>query len=410
MTTGSPSSSPAPGRRVLVINAGSSSLKYQLVDPDTGATDASGLVERIRLPTGAARHEVDGSTHLRELAITDHAHAMAVLQEAFTTYGPDLARTELVAVGHRVVHGGPEFSEPTLITAEVVRTVERLIPLAPLHNPGNLQGIDVAQRAFPQVPQVAVFDTAFHQTMPPEASTYAVPRQWREEYLVRRYGFHGTSHAYVSRRVADLLERPLTSLRTIVLHLGNGASVTAVDGGRSVATSMGLTPLEGLVMGTRPGDIDPGLGGHLARMSGMSLQDYEFALSKESGLMGLTGSADFRELHELRGRGDADAELAYQIVIQRLLHYIGGYAAIMGGVDALAFTAGIGENDADLRADVLRRLAGFGYVVDEEANAGLGRGQEAIVTAPDSTVAAVVIPTNEEWEIARQAAELVAEL
>lgn len=393
-------------RSVLVINAGSSSLKYQLVDPATGEAAATGLVERIGLPAGRARHSGPAGVVEHEVTVPDHVRAMELLQAAFAEHGPDLARVELVAVGHRVVHGGADFSEPTLITPAVVDAVRRLVPLAPLHNPGNLEGIEVAQRAFPDVPQVAVFDTAFHQSMPAAASTYAVPRSWRVQHRVRRYGFHGTSHAYVSRRVADLLGRPLEEVRSIVLHLGNGASATAVDGGRSVDTSMGLTPLEGLVMGTRPGDLDPGLPRHLAEVAGMSLAEFDRALSTQSGLLGLAGSADMREVLARREAGDADAALALDVVVHRLLHYVGGYAAVLGGVDAIAFTAGIGEHSPPVRAAVLERLAGFGIEIDADANEAAAG--EALITTPTSRVAAFVVPTNEEWEIARQAAQVVA--
>ena len=397
----------APGtRRVLVVNAGSSSLKYQLVDPDTGRSDATGLVERIGLPAGRARHTCSTGTHEHELTVPDHARAMELLQDGFAEHGPDLAEVDLVAVGHRVVHGGADFSAPTLITPAVVDAVRRLVPLAPLHNPGNLEGMQVAREAFPGVPQVAVFDTAFHQTMPAEASTYAVPKAWRVQHRVRRYGFHGTSHAYVSRRVADLLGRPLEEVRSVVLHLGNGASATAVDGGRSVDTSMGLTPLEGLVMGTRPGDVDPGLARHLAEVAGMTVEEYDRVLTKESGLLGLAGSADMRDVLDRCAGGDADAQLAFDVVVHRLLRYVGGYAAVLGGLDAIAFTAGIGEHSAQLRAAVLSRLSGFGIELDAAAN-DAARG-EARITTEGSTVAAFVVPTNEEWEIARQAAEVVA--
>lgn len=315
---------------VLVINAGSSSVKYQLVDPASGTSYATGLIERIGLADGVVHHTVGGESHERTLNIPDHAAALALATEAFAEHGPALDEVELVAVGHRVVHGGADFADPVLITPDVIAAVERLVPLAPLHNPGNLQGIHATQETFPEVPQVAVFDTAFHQSMPEAASTYAVPLAWRDEHRVRRYGFHGTSHAYVSRRVAALLDRPLDEVDTVVLHLGNGASATAVQGGRSVDTSMGLTPLEGLVMGTRPGDVDPGMTGHLERVAGMSTEDVEHALSKQSGLLGLTGSADFRDVMERRAAGDADAERAFDVVVHRLLRYVGGYAAVLG--------------------------------------------------------------------------------
>lgn len=393
-------------RAVLVVNAGSSSLKYQLVEPDSGESFAKGLVERIGLAQGSIRHDVDGASHERELPVRDHVHAIELLEEAFAEHGPDLAKVDLVAVGHRVVHGGQDFADPVVINADVLEAVQRLIPLAPLHNPGNLQGIEATTKRFPETPQVAVFDTAFHQTMPEAASTYAVPKEWREQYRVRRYGFHGTSHAYVSRRVADLMERPLEDLKTVVLHLGNGASAAAVDGGRSVDTSMGLTPLEGLVMGTRPGDLDPGISGHLVG-HGLTQSEIDHALTKQSGLLGLTGSADFREVMQRRDQGDADARLAFDVVVHRLVSYVGAYAAVLGRLDAIVFTAGVGENNDALRAAVLERLTVFGVELDAAANEGL-RGREARITTEASTVQAWVIPTNEEGEIARQAADLVA--
>ena len=394
-------------RAVLVINAGSSSLKYQLVDPDTGTAAAKGLVERIGLEQGAVHHTVDGTLHDQELPVPDHAAAMALLTRAFAEHGPQLSRVDLVAVGHRVVHGGADFADPTLVTPAVLHTVERLVPLAPLHNPGNLQGITAAQQIFPDVPQVAIFDTAFHQTMPPQAATYAVPKAWREQHRVRRYGFHGTSHAYVSRRVAELMQRPVEDLRTVVLHLGNGASATAVDGGRSVDTSMGLTPLEGLVMGTRGGDLDPGLPGHLSRVAGLTTDDFDHALSKGSGLLGLTGSADMREVLARRAQGDPDAELAIDVVVHRLVRYVGAFAAVLGGLDALVFTAGIGENVAEIRRLVLERVAFLGLELDDAANEQTVLGREGVITTPAGRAQAWVVPTNEEWEIARQAAALV---
>ena len=413
---------------VLVINAGSSSVKYQLIEPGTGTSHAKGLVERIGLEGGVLRHTVEGQTHERGVDVTDHARALELATEAFAEHGPALEEVDLVAVGHRVVHGGADFADPVVIDDAVLAAVERLVPLAPLHNPGNLQGIEATRRTFPDVPQVAVFDTAFHQSMPAEAMTYAVPREWQERHRVRRYGFHGTSHAYVSRRVAALLGRPVEDVCCVVLHLGNGASATAVRGGRSVDTSMGLTPLEGLVMGTRPGDLDPGIAGHLGRVAGMSTEDVERALSKESGLLGLTGSADFRDVMERRAAGDEAAALAFGVVVHRLLRYIGGYAAVLGRLDAIAFTAGVGENNAELRAAVLERLAGFGVELDADANAGVAGAAGAAgmagaadsagavpgaadgerrITTPASAVAGFVIPTDEEGEIARQAAALV---
>jgi acetate kinase len=390
---------------VLVVNAGSSSLKYQLIEPVSGRSEASGLIERIGLDRGAARHSTDGHTSRREVDCPDHGAAVRVLQEAFAEHGPRLGEVNLLAVGHRVVHGGERFSAPTVIDDGVIDAVQELVPLAPLHNPANLAGIRVAREAFPELPQVAVFDTAFHATIAPAASTYAVPLAWREQYGVRKYGFHGTSHAYVSRRVAELLDRPLDEVRSIVLHLGNGASACAVDGGRSVDTSMGLSPLDGLVMGTRPGDLDPSLPAHLSRVAGMSSQDYDDALSKGSGLKGLTGSSDFREVMTMRAEGDEAAVLAFDVVVHRIVRHVGALAAVLGTVDAVAFTAGVGEHDAQLRAAVADRLTLLGVQLDREANDSL-HGEGRISTA-DSTTSLWVVPTNEEGEIARQSAALL---
>ena len=390
---------------VLVVNAGSSSLKYQLIDPASGRSDASGLIERIGLAGGAARHSVTGDTFRRDVECPDHGAAIEVLREAFAEHGPRLGEVNLLAVGHRVVHGGERFSAPTVIDDGVIDAVQELVPLAPLHNPANLAGIQVARQAFPDLPQVAVFDTAFHATIPPAARTEAVPLAWREQYGVRKYGFHGTSHAYVSRRVAELLRRPLKDVRSIVLHLGNGASACAVDGGRSVDTSMGLSPLDGLVMGTRPGDLDPSLPAHLSRVAKMSSQDYDDALSKGSGLKGLTGSSDFREVMAMRAEGDEAAVLAFDVVVHRIVRHVGALAAVLGRVDAVAFTAGVGEHDAELRAAVADRLAVLGVHLDRDANDAL-HGEGRISTA-DSTTSLWVVPTNEEGEIARQSAELL---
>jgi acetate kinase len=394
------------GSHVLVLNAGSSSLKYQLIDPDSGASDAAGMVERIGLDAGAARHTVDGRTTRWDVDCPDHAAAIEVVQGAFAEHGPPLAQAGLIGVGHRVVHGGERFSAPTVVDEQVLEAVRDLVPLAPLHNPANLAGIEVARRAFGDLPQVAVFDTAFHATLPPAASTYAVPREWREELGVRKYGFHGTSHAYVSRRVAHLLGRPVEQVNSIVLHLGNGASACAVAGGASVDTSMGLTPLDGLVMGTRPGDLDPGLPAHLARVAGLSGPDFDAALSTGSGLRGLTGSSDFREVMARRAAGDEAAALAVDVVVHRIVRHVGALAAVLGRVDALAFTAGVGENDPEVRSLVAARLTLLGVELDQQANAGL-RGQEGRISGPGSATSVWVVPTDEEGEIARQTAALL---
>ncbi len=389
---------------VLVINAGSSSLKYSLVDPATGEHLGGGLIERIGAPGGGIRHEVGGERFTEDVDVPDHEAAFALALRAFEEHGPAFGRDELAAVGHRVVHGGSRFAAPTLVDDDLVAAVEGLVPLAPLHNPANLEGIAVARRVFAGVPQVAVFDTAFHHTLPPEAYTYAVPARWREVLGIRRYGFHGTSHAYVSRRTAALLGRPLEEVSTVVLHLGNGASASAVAGGRSIETSMGMSPLEGLVMGTRSGDIDPAIPGHLARVEGLDATDVDTELNRRSGLLGLSGVSDFRELTARRAAGDAAASLAFDVVVHRLVKYVGAYAAVLGRLDALTFTGGIGENAPVLRSAVGGRLGILGVTLDEEANAVAGG--ERIVSAPDSRVAVCVVPTDEELEIARQAAEV----
>ena len=391
---------------VLVLNAGSSSLKYQLVDTVSGSALAKGSVERIGEQGSSLRHERDGDEHRVDDPVGSHADALTAVGEAFRQFGPDLDQVGLLAVGHRVVHGGDRFSSPVVVTDEVLHAVAELEPLAPLHNPANLEGIRVARKLYPHVPQVAVFDTAFHHRMPPEAYTYAVPRTWRDEHRVRRYGFHGTSYAYVSRRAAALLDRPLEETDLVVLHLGNGASAAAVSGGRSIDTSMGLTPLEGLVMGTRSGDIDPGLFSFMVR-TGLSAADVDAALNRESGLKGLAGTNDFREVTELVAADDVDGRLAFAVTVYRLRKYVGAYAAALGSLDALVFTAGVGEHSAALRGAVCQGLGILGVELDEAANDAPGGGERRISTA-GSRVAVLVVPTNEELEIARQAADLIA--
>ncbi|MGB3185245.1 MAG: acetate kinase [Ornithinimicrobium sp.] len=390
---------------VLVINAGSSSLKYQLIDPVTGDALAAGLVERIGEDGSSARHDTGGERFTTNFDCPDHEAAFDQVREQFAAYGPDLASSGVAAVGHRVVHGGDRFSGPARIDEEAIAAIKELAALAPLHNPANAQGIEAARQSFPGVPHVAVFDTAFHATMPAAASEYAVPRQWRREYGVRKYGFHGTSHAYVSRRVAAMLSRPVEEVNSIVIHLGNGASACAVAGGRSVDTSMGLSPTDGLVMGTRTGDLDPAVAGHLADVAGMSAAEFTHAINKESGLLGLTGSSDFREVMELIDAGDESATVAYEVVVHRIVRHVGALAAPLGRLDAVAFTAGVGENNAPLRADVLQNLSIFGLAVDQDRNSAAS-GEARI--SPDGVVpAAFVIPTNEEYEIAHQSVELL---
>jgi acetate kinase len=385
-------------RRVLVVNSGSSSLKYQVLDATTEETVASGLVDRIGGP-GQLRHTSGGRTHEAEVTCADHRAALEAARGALREHGPDLVSEPPVAVGHRVVHGGPRFTEPVVIDDGVVAAIRELVPLAPLHNPANLEGILSARESFPDVPQVAVFDTAFHQSLPAHAHTYAVPAEWRERHQVRRYGFHGTSHRFVSRRTAELLGRSPDGCNVIVLHLGNGASACAVERGRSIDTSMGLSPLEGLVMGTRSGDVDPALGAYLARVADVDTTAYDEALNKASGLLGLAGVSDLRELEGRRADGDVGATLAFDVMVYRLRKYIGAYAVALGRVDAIAFTGGIGENSVAVRAGVLSGLTALGVVPDELANS---RGEpERLVTAPDSRIPAYVVPTNEELEIAR---------
>jgi acetate kinase len=392
--------------RVLVVNAGSSSLKYSLVDGETGVAEATGLVERIGEEHGALTHETGGERHRQERAVATFEEALQAALDAFDEHGPSLDRDGIAAVGHRVVHGGARFAEPTLVDDEVLEAVADLVPLAPLHNPANLEGLRVARKLFPDVPQVAVFDTAFHQTMPPAAYTYAVPASWREEHQIRRYGFHGTSHAFVSGVAADLLGRPRAETNLVVLHLGNGASATAVRGGRSVDTSMGLTPLEGLVMGTRSGDLDPAIHAHLHRELGWSLEDIDRALNRESGLKGLAGHNDFREVMSRRAAGDAAAALAFDVYAYRVRKYVGAYYAALGVLHGIVFTGGVGQHSPELRYAALSGLERLGIVLDATRNSQSVRGP-TVVSADGSAVAVLVVPTNEEWEIARQALAVV---
>ena len=402
-------STPTPAAEhtsVLVINSGSSSIKYQLVIPDTYEVLASGLVERIGEPVGAVKHVAHGETTRRELPVPDHAEGLRIVLGLFEEIGPDLARAHVAAVGHRVVQGGARFDGPALVDEDVVRNIDELSPLAPLHNPPNLTGIRVARELLPDVPHVAVFDTAFFRDLPAAAATYAVDTEVATKHRVRRYGAHGTSHQYVSHKVARLLGRPVEELNTIVLHLGNGASASAVRGGRAVETSMGMTPLEGLVMGTRSGDLDPAVLFHLHRNAGMSVDELDDLLNRRSGIKGLSGVNDFRELHDLVEQGDTAARLALDVYLHRLRKYIGAYHAVLGRLDVIAFTAGVGENDDVVRAGALAGLEAMGIEVDLERNAG--RKSEPTVISPDGArVTVLVVPTNEELAIARQALEVV---
>ncbi|MBD8078322.1 acetate/propionate family kinase [Cellulosimicrobium arenosum] len=391
---------------VLVLNSGSSSLKYQLVNPVGGEAIAAGTVERIGEDSSIVTHRFAGNTTTREQAVADHGEALRIALGLFDDVGPDLSDADVYAVGHRVVHGGAVFSRPVVLDDDAVRQIDELSPLAPLHNPPNVKGIEVARELLPDVPHVAVFDTAFFSSLPDEAATYALDRDTARAYGVRRYGFHGTSHQYVSGKVARVLGRRVESLNTIVLHLGNGASASAVRGGVAVDTSMGMTPLEGLVMGTRTGDIDAAVVFHLVRNAGMSVDEVDDLFNKRSGMKGLAGENDFRELRRLIDAGDEDARLAFDVYIHRLRKYVGAYAAVLGRVDVVAFTAGVGENDPAVRAAVAEGLEPFGIAVDPDRNAV--RSSDPRVISPDWTSTLVmVVPTSEELAIARQCVEAV---
>ena len=364
----------------LVLNSGSSSVKYSVIEPDSGNEIAEGIVERIG-----------------DSEVADHDAAM---QKIFDEIGPQLASDDLAAVGHRVVHGGPDLYQPTVVDDALIAKLEELAPLAPLHNPPAVLGIKVARKALPDLPHVAVFDTAFFHDLPPAAATYAIDRDIAQRWHIRRYGFHGTSHQYVSEQAAAFLDVPLADVNQIVLHLGNGASASAIVGGRPVDTSMGLTPMEGLVMGTRSGDIDPGVLTYLWREADMSVEDIESMLNRRSGVRGLGGEIDFRVLHQRIESGDETAQLAYDVYIHRLKKYIGAYLAVLGGADVITFTAGVGENDAAVRRDALTGLAALGIDLDEHRNASSAKEARRISTDSSATTV-LVIPTNEELAIAR---------
>jgi acetate kinase len=374
-----------PDRTVLVINSGSSSLKYQLVQPDSGSSLADGIVERIGEPSSP---------------VADHDAALRMAFDQLAQARIDLKACGLAAVGHRVVHGGPMFYQPTVVDDAVIGELKQLSLLARLHNPPAVQGIEVARKMLPDVPHVAIFDTAFFHNLPAAAATYAIDRDLAEKWQIRRYGFHGTSHQYVSQQAAAFLARPLEDLNQIVLHLGNGASASAIAGGRPVETSMGLTPLEGLVMGTRSGDIDPAIIGYLCRVAKMSVDQVESMLNEQSGMQGLAGERDYRRLLEMIQSGDSSAQLAYGVFIHRLRKYVGAYLAVLGRTDVVTFTAGIGEHVASVRRDALSGLATLGIEIDEQRNSQSANDARRIST-DGSPIAVLVIPTNEELAIAR---------
>jgi acetate kinase len=392
---------------VLVINSGSSSLKCQLVEPDSGESRADSIIERIGEDSALAGLTIgDLEVHRDGTAIPDHEAALRTVFDMLDEAGAHVESVGLVAVGHRAVHGGRQFYAPTLVTDELIARMKELAPLAPLHNPPGVLGMEVARRMLPDLPHVAVFDTAFFHNLPAAAANYAIDREVAERWHIRRYGFHGTSHRYVSEQAAVFLDRPYESLNQIVLHLGNGASASAIAGGRAVDTSMGLTPMEGLVMGTRSGDVDPGIIMYLCRTAGMGVEDIDTMLNRQSGVRGLGGENDFRKLRARIESGDADAQLAYDVYIHRLRKYVGAYLAVLGRADVISFTAGVGENDAAVRRDALAGLTGLGIEIDEELNTARGKGARCI-SVKGSPVTVLVVPTNEELAIARAAAELV---
>ena len=396
--------------KVLVINCGSSSLKYQLIDSRSEEVLAAGLCERIGIDGRMTHTPSSGNTVVKNDPLPDHGAAIQAVLSALTdkAHGVISSLGEIGAVGHRLVHGGEKFAASVIINDEVIAEVEACNDLAPLHNPANLIGVRACRQIMPDVPMVGVFDTAFHQTMPPKAYLYGIPHQYYQEHKVRRYGFHGTSHNYVSQRVHHLAELDPDNSRVIVCHLGNGASVTAVKNGKSVDTSMGLTPLEGLIMGTRSGDLDPGVIEYIAKKEHLTLEEVLKVLNKESGVLGLSGvSSDFRDLAEAMEQGNEQAAVAVEAFCYRVAKHIGAYTAALNGVDAIVFTAGIGENAAHIRSMICDYLGFLGITIDEEKNAV--RGKETEISTPDSKVAVFVIPTNEELAIARETAALLGE-
>lgn len=394
---------------VLVINCGSSSLKFQLINSDTEGVLAKGLCERIGIDGRLVYQPAGGDKEITEADMPTHKQAIQMVLDALMNEKTGVIKSldEVDAVGHRVVHGGEKFASSVVINDEVMAAIEECNDLAPLHNPANLIGIRACQELMPSAPMVAVFDTAFHQTMPAKAYLYGLPNEYYEKYKVRRYGFHGTSHSFVSKHAADFLGLDLDNSKIVVAHLGNGASISAVVNGKCVDTSMGLTPLEGLVMGTRSGDIDPAIMEFIAKKENLDIAGVMNVLNKKSGVQGLSGglSSDFRDLEEAMNSGNELAKNAMEVFCYRVAKYIGAYVAAMNGVDAIAFTAGIGENACIVREMILGYLEYLGIAMDKEANAG--RGEDMVISTPDSKVKVAVIPTNEELAICRETVELV---
>ncbi|MBQ5488682.1 MAG: acetate kinase [Clostridia bacterium] len=400
--------------KILVINAGSSSLKYQLIDTAENKVIAKGLCERIGIENSKLTYKPAGKDAYELVQnMKDHTEAIKLVLDALVDpqRGVISSMAEIDAVGHRIVHGGEKFAESVLLTDEVLETIESLNDLAPLHNPANLMGIRACKAIMPNTPMVGVFDTAFHQTMPPEAFIYALPYEAYTEHMVRRYGFHGTSHNYVTLRAIEMLGKPAEETRIITCHLGNGSSVSAIKGGKCIDTSMGLTPLEGLPMGTRSGDIDPAIVGYLARRMGVSIKEMDSYMNKKSGMLGISGvSSDFRDLSAAAAEGNERAELALKVFAYHVKKYIGAYAAVLDGVDAIVFTAGVGENDRGMRERILTGLDYLGLDVDFEYNRNAPRGEEIDIAKPESRVRVFVIPTDEELMIARDAERIVKAL
>ncbi|NTV88918.1 MAG: acetate kinase [Clostridiales bacterium] len=397
---------------ILVINTGSSSLKYQLIDMKDEAVLAKGLCDRIGIDNSFVKHTKTGCNPIViDKVMTNHKTAIKEVLRVLSDekYGVIKDPSEISAVGHRMVHGGENFHDSVLINTEVMDVIKDCIELAPLHNPPNIVGVEACQDIMPKTPMVAVFDTAFHQTIPDYAYLYALPYELYEKYAVRKYGFHGTSHKYVAQRASEMLGKPLDQLKLITCHLGNGASICAVKNGKSIDTTMGLTPLQGLAMGTRSGSIDPGILKFIMEKEKMSIQEVDNYLNKKSGMLGLSGvSSDFRDLHAAREQGNKRAELAIQVFCYIVKKFIGEYIAVLNGVDAIVFTAGVGENDGDIRRLSLSDMDNLGIKIDLEKN--VVRGQELDISAPDARVRTLVIPTNEELVIARETAEIVKKL
>lgn len=399
--------------KILVLNCGSSSVKYKLIDTENDTVMAEGGVEKIGLPDGFLKYKLsDGSKAIRELGLVDHKGAVKAVLDILTDpeVGCIRSYSEIGAVGHRVVHGGEKFSKSVLLTDEVLQQIKDCYDLAPLHNPANVTGIEAVEEILPGVKQVGVFDTAFHQTMPAKSFMYALPYKYYKEDGVRRYGFHGTSHRYVSQRVCEILGVDINKEKIITCHVGNGGSITAVLYGKSVDTSMGLTPVEGLMMGTRVGDVDPGVLTYLMKKHNLSADELQKIINKESGVLGVTElSSDMREIEAADKAGDPRAHLALEMYEQRITKYIGAYAAEMGGVDIIVFTGGVGENQTGLRGNVCRPLGFMGVELDEQLNMTT-RGTETVISAPSSKVKVVVVPTDEEMMIARDTRDIVSKL